>query len=117
MAKKHIVCRTGEIALGSRKIVKIGSRSVGIFNVAGSYYALLNKCPHMGAELCEGPLCGTNAPTEDYQYNFIRDGEILRCARHGWEFDIRTGKNFQDTSVCAKTYPVSVEDGQVVVSV
>lgn len=116
MAKKHIICAAAEIPPGGRKIVSIGSRSVGIFNIAGDFYALLNICPHMGAQLCEGPICGTNEETDDYNYRFIREGEILRCARHGWEFDIRTGINFHDPTVKAKVYPAAVEDGQVVVT-
>lgn len=114
--KKHIVCAAEELRPGGRKIVKIGARSVGVFNIGGEYFALLNVCPHQGAELCLGPLSGTNKAVDDYRYEFVRDGEILRCARHGWEFDIRTGENYDNPGVRAKTYPVSVEDGQVVVS-
>lgn len=116
MAKKHIVCAAADLPPGERKLVKIGSRSIGVFNIAGDFFALLNVCPHMGAELCEGPLCGTNKAVDDYKYEFVRDGEILRCARHGWEFDIRTGENYDNPAVRAKTYPAAVEDGQVVVS-
>lgn len=119
MGKKHVICAAEELRPGGRKIVKIGTRSIGIFNINGDYFALLNKCPHLGAELCEGPVCGTNKAidaADGYRYEFVREGEILRCARHGWEFDIRTGENYENPEVKAKTYPVAVEDGQVVVS-
>ena len=111
---EHIICSTGELPPGKRKIVNIGARSIGIFNLNGEYYALLNVCPHQGAELCEGPICGTNQPVDDYRYDYIQEGELVRCARHGWEFNIRDGSNFDDPSVRAKTYRVSVADDKVV---
>ena len=115
MAKgKHVICPTAALPPGSRKIVNIGARSIGIFNLDGDYYAMLNLCPHQGANLCEGPICGTNVPVDDYHYEYVHAGELVRCARHGWEFNIRTGKSFENPEVRAKTYPVSIEDGQVV---
>lgn len=116
-AKKVAVCRAADVAPGQRRVVKVGARSIGVFNVGGRFYALLNICPHHGANLCDGPVGGTNLPTDNYEYNYGRDGEVLRCARHGWEFDIATGENLDDPSVRAKTYPVTVEDGEVVVHV
>lgn len=116
MAKKHIVCSVEELTDGQRKIIKIGARSIGVFNYQDNYYALLNICPHQGANLCDGPVGGTNVPVDDYRFDYQHAGKVLRCARHGWEFDITTGQNFDDPSICAKTYPVSVEDGKVVLS-
>ncbi|HEY2440280.1 MAG TPA: Rieske 2Fe-2S domain-containing protein, partial [Solirubrobacteraceae bacterium] len=49
-----VVARADEIAPGERKIVQIGSRSIGVFNVAGEYFALRNRCPHQGGPLCQG---------------------------------------------------------------
>lgn len=117
MAKKHIVCKAAEFPANTRRIVRVGSRSIGVFNLGGEFYALLNVCPHQGAELCEGPICGTNAAADEYRYTYVHAGELVRCARHGWEFFIRDGRNYDDASVRAKTYPVSVEDGQVVLHV
>ncbi len=116
MAKKHIVCPVSDMPIGTRKIIKIGSRSIGVFNVDNHFYALLNLCPHQGANLCEGPVGGTNLPTDGYQYIYANEGKVLRCSRHGWEFDITTGKNFDDPTICAKTYPVTVEENNVVLS-
>ena len=39
---------------GERKLVEIGGRSIGVFNVDGEYYALRNRCPHQGGPLCDG---------------------------------------------------------------
>ena len=36
----------------------IGPLRTGIFNVAGKFYALANKCPHKGGPLCSGRITG-----------------------------------------------------------
>ena len=120
MARRHAVCAVVELPPGARKITQIGSRSIGVFNVGGEFYALLNLCPHKAANLCDGIVCGTNLPVEikdGYHYNYGMEGEILRCARHGWEFKISTGECLFDSSLRAKTYPVEVNDGQVFIVV
>ena len=46
------------------------------------------------------------------EYTYTRKGEILRCAWHGWEFDVRTGQSWCDpTRVRVRSYNVSVETG------
>ena len=116
-ARRHIVCGASEIPPGARRIVEVDGRSIGVFNVAGRFYALHNGCPHRGGALCEGPVTGTVLPTEDRSYAYGRDGEILRCAWHGWEFDIRTGQSLVDPAVRARTYSVAVVDGTIVIAV
>ena len=54
---------------------------------------------------------------DDFGYVYGREGEILRCAGHGWEFDIRTGRSLVDERIRAKTFPVEVEGGRVYVVV
>ncbi|MDM5147405.1 Rieske (2Fe-2S) protein [Candidatus Persebacteraceae bacterium Df01] len=118
MAKKHFVCETIALLPGERRLLDVGSRSIGVFNVDGSYYALLNVCPHTGGNLCEGPVCGTNLPVDDYRYEYGMENKVLRCAWHGWEFDITTGACLIEASkLRAKTYPVEVENEQVFVLV
>ena len=48
----HVVARVSELPPGARRIVEIGRRSIGVFNVNGKLYALRNACPHQGAPLC-----------------------------------------------------------------
>ena len=88
-----------------------------MFNVNGRFYALHNGCPHKGGALCAGRVTGTVLPTAERSFVYGREGEIIRCARHGWEFEIATGRALADPRVRARTYPVSVEAGQVVVMV
>ncbi len=130
---RYVVASVDELPPGTRKIVDVAGRQVGVFNVNGEFFALLNRCPHQGGPLCEGRLAGrleVNAPGEPIRYT--RAGEILRCPWHGWEFDITTGRSIfnphktrvrtyevsveppEDDDPSVETYPVSVEDGLVV---
>lgn len=110
---RHIICRSKELQQGERKIVKLEGRSIGVFNIKGELYALRNNCPHQGAKLCEGKIQGVMLPSEPGEFLYGRDGEILRCPWHGWEFDIRTGKSVFDPFKClVKTYDVEVVNTQ-----
>jgi 3-phenylpropionate/trans-cinnamate dioxygenase ferredoxin subunit len=106
----HVVATTGEIPPGRRKIVEIAGRSIGVFNIDGRYYALRNTCPHAGARLCEGTLSGLVTSTTPGEYSYERDGEILRCPWHGWEFDVTTGRSWFDPArTRVRTYETTVE--------
>jgi hypothetical protein len=38
---------------------------------------------------------------------------MLRCAWHGWEFDMRTGQSYFDPQhTRIRSYPVEIEDGE-----
>jgi nitrite reductase/ring-hydroxylating ferredoxin subunit len=41
---------------------------------------------------------------------------LVRCAWHGWEFEIASGRALADPRIRARTYPVRVEDGRVVIT-
>ncbi|TDF92519.1 Rieske (2Fe-2S) protein [Paenibacillus piri] len=107
---RHVIAKAAEMPKGARKIVQLEGRSVGVFNVHGSYYAMKNSCPHQNAPLCVGTVTGMTMPCEPGQYVYGREGEIVRCPWHGWEFDITSGKSIFDPHQCyVKTYEVAVE--------
>ena len=112
--RRHVACAAGDVAPGERRIVEIEGRSIGVFNVGGRFYALHNGCPHKGGPLCEGRLGGTTLTTRDRTFRYGREGQVVRCAWHGWEFDIATGQALADPAVRVRTYPVVVERGRVV---
>ena len=112
---RHVVCAAADLRPGERRLVQVRGRSIGLFNVDGRYYALHNGCPHKGGPLCEGRIGGTTLPTREHEFVYGREGCILRCAWHGWEFDIRTGQCIGDPTVKARTFPTSVENGEVFV--
>jgi nitrite reductase/ring-hydroxylating ferredoxin subunit len=127
---RHVVARVSELPPGERKIVEAEGRSIGVFNVRGEFYALRNSCPHQAAPLCLGAIKGMTMPGKPGEYEWAREGEILRCPWHGWEFDITTGQSIfnphrtrvrayevsvePDEDESVETYPVAVEDGVVV---
>lgn len=110
---KYAVANTSEIEPGHRKIVDLEGRSIGILNVDGEYFALLNQCPHAGAELCShGTLFGaSSADGPDGPIKYER-GRSLRCPWHQWEFDIRTGESWYDPrNARVRKYDVQVVPG------
>jgi 3-phenylpropionate/trans-cinnamate dioxygenase ferredoxin subunit len=108
--QNYPVCRVAELPPGGRKIVNVDNKSIGIFNVKGNFFALRNICPHQFAPLCEGKITGTTLPSKPGEYRYAREGEIIRCPWHGWEFDITTGKSiFNPHKVKVRSYDVSVE--------
>ena len=103
---RHPAAKTGDLPPGGRKLVTIGRVEIGLFNVSGEYRAYRNVCPHAGAPVCLGRVGGTSLPSEVYEYKYGREGSILRCPWHGWEFDLRTGANLVDPRKRLKAVPV-----------
>jgi 3-phenylpropionate/trans-cinnamate dioxygenase ferredoxin subunit len=105
-----------EIPSGKRKIVEVAGRSIGVFNLKGEFFALRNSCPHQGGPLCSGRAIGFVYAATPGEYQYSRQGEILRCPWHGWEFDIRTGQSYCDPEkIKARAYPVEAKPGSAVV--
>jgi nitrite reductase/ring-hydroxylating ferredoxin subunit len=113
---KHVVAAVRDIPPGGRKLVTVKGRQIAIFNVAGAYFGVLNRCPHQGGSLCEGILTGLVESDEPGEYRMSREGEILRCPWHGWEFDIRTGQSYcEPERIAVKNYAVELQPGARVV--
>lgn len=115
--QRHVVAAADEIGPGQRKIVTIGRREIGIFNIEGQYFALRNVCPHKGAPLCKGlqrPLITSGGVS---QVAYARENEIIKCPWHLWEFDIKTGRSLHDEAVGVPSYLVAVEDNEVILYV
>ena len=112
---QHVIGRVEEIPPGGRKIVRIvGKGEVGVFNLDGTFYALKNTCAHQGARVCLGKIMGTTLPSDVYKFEYGREGQILRCPWHEWEYDITTGMSVFDPNVRVTTYPVEIVNGDVI---
>jgi 3-phenylpropionate/trans-cinnamate dioxygenase ferredoxin subunit len=108
----HIISRVDEFPVGDRRIVEIDGTSIGVFNVNGRFYAIRNVCPHQAAPICLGSVQGMALPTQPGEYKWGREGEILRCPWHGWEFDLTNGRSvFNPHRTRVKAYDVTVEAG------
>jgi nitrite reductase/ring-hydroxylating ferredoxin subunit len=109
---RHVVATTSEIPPGGNKVVSIGGREIVVFHVNGEFFALLNRCPHEGAPLAKAVCVAHLTAAEPGKFKRTRIGEMLRCAWHGWEFDIRTGQSYFDPRTRIRAYPVAVEAGE-----
>ena len=101
-----------DIPEGTRKIIQIASREIGVFNIKGEFHALLNVCPHRGAPLCTGRL----RPRVEYQgseFVYSENDQVLKCPWHQWEFSVKTGEAL-DGDLVASTYDITVEEGRLV---
>lgn len=95
------VATVHDLESGKGMVVILNGTRVAIFNCAGTYYAIKGTCPHMGGELWEGLL----------------EGEIVTCPWHGWQFNVRTGKNPESEVVGVRTFEVKVEGEDILLGV
>ena len=103
MKKWVEAARVAEFDDLDRKLVDLGgNRQIGLFKVDGEFLAITAWCTHQRAIMVQGPL----------------DGCELMCPLHGARFDLRTGQALSLPAVeAAKTYPVKVQDGTILVKV
>lgn len=64
-----------DLAEGEVKKYQVQDMEILMARIGGKYYAVQNKCPHLGGDLAGGKLEGT----------------VLTCPRHGSQFDLVDG--------------------------
>ncbi|HUY13252.1 MAG TPA: non-heme iron oxygenase ferredoxin subunit [Terriglobia bacterium] len=100
MPKTVKVAQTSELSLASGKVVEAEGRSIALFNVEGTFYAIDNTCTHRGGPLGEGEL----------------NGEIVTCPWHGANFNVKTGAvTGPPAGTGVHSFVVKVEAGDVLV--
>ncbi len=75
MGKLVKVAQVSEIPPGGSKGVEIEGKTVALFNLGGTFYAIDDACTHVGGSLSEGTL----------------NGEEVECPWHGAHFNVKTG--------------------------
>ena len=96
--KKITVGKTEAVPAGRGATVKLkDGTQVALFNVAGSFHAIENFCPHKGYPLADSRLYGN----------------IVECDLHGWRFDVRSGECFTRRDCSIEKYEVVIEDGWI----
>jgi nitrite reductase/ring-hydroxylating ferredoxin subunit len=88
---------TTDVPPGEGRVIEAGGRTLALFNVSGSFYALDNACSHRGGPLGEGDL----------------DGTVVVCPWHAWRWDVTSGANMNNPAVKMACFPVSLEGDQV----
>lgn len=94
------VARVEDVPSGTGKVVRAGSTVLALFNLGGTFYALDNRCTHMGGPLGEGAV----------------EANRVTCPWHGSVFDIATGNVIEPPARRpVATFRVHVEGGEVLV--
>jgi MocE subfamily Rieske [2Fe-2S] domain protein len=96
------VAKIEDIPNGEALQVEAGGETLALVKVGEDVYCIHDICTHEHAHLSEG-FC---------------EGTEIECPLHGSIFDVRTGevKSLPATEDI-KTYPVKVEDGEVLVGI
>ena len=81
---KHAVLPLSELPPGSRKILEVEGKSVGLFNVHGTLVAALNVCPHQLAPVCLGRVGGTTLPSAPGEFRGTRSGPRSTRSPGSW---------------------------------
>jgi len=98
---------TAELKNGEKKKLVLEGSVLVLANVDGMYYALDNRCPHMGGSLADGALEGTS----------------IVCPKHKTAFDLKTGRVTANGKLAfiplkvdnVRAYPVKVDGSDVLV--
>ena len=114
--ERAVALPLAELPPGTSTTVKAFGTTVAVFNVEGQVFALSNHCPHHGGPLCHGRISGAVLPSQPYEYRYGREGRVLICPWHGWEFDMESGRTIFDPAVRVKIYEARIEKGEIVLT-
>jgi len=96
------VGRVEDLPAGRGATIELeGGKELALYNVSGEFYAIENFCPHRGAPLADGRLCG----------------HTVTCDLHNWRFDVRTGACLGKFDGKVESYKVIVEDGMIKIEI
>lgn len=98
MSQFVTVAKVGAIAEGQGATFAVGDRLVAVFNRGGTYLAIDDLCPHMGASLGAGQL----------------DAEgIVACPWHAWRFDVCDGTWCDNPRLKIDTFEVRIQGDEI----
>ncbi len=115
---KHHVAREEDFGPGEVRTVRGASQPVVVICTdKGEFRAVRALCPHQGAELAAGQVTNLTVSDDPGKYFIDPDATVLRCPWHSFDFDVDSGRCASDGKLRVRTYPVSVEDGDVLVEI
>ena len=99
--EKIDVCPAAELAEGEMRLIEgPEGLKIGVFNCAGTLYAIEDRCSHDDGPLAEGPFDAETCTVE--------------CPRHGSLFDLTSGRpKTLPAYQPVPTYPVTIEDDTI----
>jgi len=111
-----VVGRVADFPEGTHRVVDVDGRSVGVFNIGGRFYGLLNRCAHQGGPLCEAARTTGTLVSDGWRLEWAQEGEIIACPWHGLEYHVPTGQCLAFSHIRVRTYEVTVVGDDVVVT-
>jgi nitrite reductase (NADH) small subunit len=112
---EHRVGTVRELQSAGCRVIDVDGQPVSVISTGDGFFAVHDRCPHMGASMSQGTLGGTFVAAAPHEYVFGNDEGVIRCPWHGWEFDLESGRSLLEPDrVGLKTYEVTVVDGDVV---
>ena len=112
----YYVCHVQDIPRGEKRAFTIKNVPiVVVHSQKGTFYAIYRICPHQRGDLNYGALGGlTDATQPGKEFEYIREGEILRCPWHSFSYDVTTGICLTAPErLRVKTYQVTVHEQEV----
>jgi 3-phenylpropionate/trans-cinnamate dioxygenase ferredoxin subunit len=115
MSDWHEVSKTGDLADGTMKTVDVAGRQILLARVGDRYYAVDNRCPHLGGNLSAGTLQGTvvTCPLHHSQFDLV-DGHVVQWT--DWAGLLSTVSKALKPPRPLKTYEIKVEGDRVLLS-
>ena len=112
MARYVEIGKAGELQDGQMMKVEVEGQEVLVARVDGTYYAIQDRCPHMGGDLSQGTLEGTTVTCPRHHSQFdVRDGRVIRWT--DWTgLKLAIGKLLRSPRP-ARTYEVKQEGDDV----
>ena len=95
------VARVDDIPRGSVRAVRAGEEEIALAHCEDGFFAVQGDCIHLQGPLGHGEL----------------EGCVLTCPWHGWQYDVRSGKNEFDHAIQLRTFETRVSDGEVQVRI
>jgi nitrite reductase/ring-hydroxylating ferredoxin subunit len=93
------LCAVDDLRDG-RKVARVEDRQIALFQIQDRFYAVDNRCPHMGYPLSMGS---------------VRDGK-LTCDWHNWKFGLEDGACIRGEEA-VRSYDVRVDGGRILVNI
>lgn len=90
-------CLTTDIPLGKAKNMYLAYQEVAIFHTDDGFLARSGLCKHNAfkLELCE------------------ISGDIVRCPRHDWKYQISSGEGIKPNKTCLDSFPVEIRGQEI----
>ena len=117
---EQFVCKFSEFKDGDRRIVRVGSHEIGVFNHNGEIFAYSNYCLHQGGPACEGLTIAKVEerlnPDKTSRGLFFSETDMnFVCPWHGMEYDMKTGECVSDRKMKLKKYQILQKGDEVYV--